>query len=154
MTPPLRRTLLAVTAFLGLYVGGWSAFAPQSFYDSFPGLGFIWISIDGAYNEHLIRDVGTLNLGLAAATIFAAFLRGEAALAASRTVGIAWVVFSVPHLAYHLQHLDGLGPVDVAAQILSVASTGVLGVLLMLDDAKARIRRDGRSTSSAPPRSG
>lgn len=133
MTPSIRRSLLAVTAFLGAYVGAWSAFAPQSFYDSFPGLGFIWISIDGPFNEHLIRDVGTLNLGLAAATVYAAVIR-DGALAASRTVGIAWVVFSVPHLIYHLQHLDGLGPLDITAQIVSVASTGVLGLLLMLDD--------------------
>ena len=60
----IRRVILWVTAALGLYVGAWAAGIPQSFYDSFPGLGFIWISVDGPYNEHLIRDVGSLYLAL------------------------------------------------------------------------------------------
>lgn len=139
MSLALRRTLLWITAALGLYVGAWAAVAPQSFYDSFPGLGFIWISIDGAYNEHLIRDVGTLNLGLAAATAFAALLRKEAdVVTGSRAIGVAWIVFSVPHLAYHLAHLDGLGALDVTAQIISVASTAVLGGLFMTGPSPGR----------------
>ena len=38
--------------------------SPQSFYDDFPGLGRAWVSVDGPYNEHLVRDVGALNLAL------------------------------------------------------------------------------------------
>lgn len=133
MTLGLRRGLLWTTALIGLYVGGWAAFATRSFYDSFPGLGFIWISIDGPYNQHLVNDVGTLNLGFAAATLYAALLRSEAAVViASRTVGIAWAVFSVPHLVYHARNLDGLGTADVLGQVITVGSTIVLGALLML----------------------
>lgn len=133
MTLGLRRGLLWATALIGLYVGGWAAVATRSFYDSFPGLGFIWISIDGPYNEHLINDVGTLNLGFAAATAYAALLRSETAVVtASRTVGIAWVVFSIPHLVYHARHLDGLGTADVLGQVVTVSSTIVLGALLLL----------------------
>ena len=35
------------------------------FYDDFPGLGRSWVAADGPYNEHLVRDVGALNLALA-----------------------------------------------------------------------------------------
>lgn len=151
VTPTLRRVLLLLTAALGAYVGAWAAFAPRSFYDSFPGFGFIWISIDGAWNEHLTRDVGTLNLGLAAATLFAAVTR-TGAVTASRTIGIAWVVFSLPHLAYHARHLDGLGVADVVAQIVSVSSTGVLGLLLLLDDVTPRrAARSGAQARSPRP---
>lgn len=148
MTLGLRRGLLWTTALIGLYVGGWAAFATRSFYDSFPGLGFIWISIDGPYNEHLVNDVGTLNLGFAAATLYAALLRSESAVVtASRTVGIAWVVFSVPHLVYHARHLGGLGAADVLGQVISVASTIVLGALLMLGPVpQRRLRGQGAST--------
>lgn len=140
MTLGLRRGLLWATALTGLYVGGWAAFATRSFYESFPGLGFIWISIDGPYNEHLVNDVGTLNLGFAAATIYAALLRSEpAVVVASRTVGIAWVVFSVPHLVYHARNLDGLGTADVLGQLISVSSTIVLGALLLLGPLPQRL---------------
>lgn len=149
MNHSLRRVLLLTTAVLGAYVGVWAAFAPRSFYESFPGFGFIWISIDGAYDEHLIRDVGTLNLGLAAATVFAAVVR-EGAVAASRTIGTAWVVFSVPHLIYHAQHLDGLGVADVIGQLVSVSSTGVLGVLLLFGEEPGR--RPDRAASGRPSR--
>ena len=102
-------------------------------YDAFPGLGFIWVSFDGPYNEHLTRDVGTLYLGLAAATAYAALQRSEAAaVVASRVIGLAWVVFSIPHLGYHALHLDGLSALDTVAQMVSLSSTAVLGGLLLL----------------------
>lgn len=132
MTPRLRRTVLLLTAVIGTYVGAWAALAPHDFYRSFPGFGLIWVSIDGPWNEHLVRDVGALYLGLAAATAYGAVVRGVAAVAVSRGVGLAWVVFSVPHLGYHLLHLGGLAPLDVALQILSLSSTVLLGGLLMV----------------------
>ena len=48
-----------------------SAF-PRSFYDDFP-LGRGWIAASGgAYNEHLVRDVGALFLALAIASLWTA----------------------------------------------------------------------------------
>ncbi len=151
MSGGLRRALLASTALVGLYVGGWAAFAPQGFYDLFPGLGLIWVAVDGPFNEHLVRDVGALYLGLAAATVLAALQREvTAAVAASRTVGVAWVVFSVPHLGYHLLRLDGLGALDAVAQVLALSSTVVLGGLLMLGPLPARGRGRARDVAAAP----
>ena len=37
---------------------------PAAFYDDFPGLGRMWVAPDGPYNQHLVRDVGELNLAL------------------------------------------------------------------------------------------
>lgn len=139
MSLGLRRGLLWATAVIGLFVGGWAAVDPRGFYDSFPGLGFIWVSIDGPYNEHLVRDVGALYLGFAAATAYAALQRtAAAAVAASRTVGLAWLVFSVPHLTYHALHLDGLSTLDAVAQMVSLGSTIVLGALLLLGPERPR----------------
>lgn len=128
MTLTTRRVLLGALAFLGLYVGVWAAFAPAAFYASFPGPFSAWISLDGPFDEHLVRDVGTLNLGLAAASALALRYRepGPAAV-----VGLAWVVHSIPHLAYHLRHLGHLGTVDVIAQVVSLSSTLVLALPLL-----------------------
>ena len=124
-----RRAILAVTALIGLYVGGWAAVVPRSFYDSFPGLGSVWVAVDGPYNEHLVRDVGTLYVALAAASIVAA---ASHRADAGRVVGVAWIVFSIPHLSYHLAHLDGFSVKDVVGQVVALGATVVLAVPLML----------------------
>ena len=72
MNTTARRAILLATAVVGLYVGGWALVAPGSFYASFPGLGMIWVAVDGPCDEHLVRDVGALYLGLAAASVVAA----------------------------------------------------------------------------------
>ncbi|WP_432545433.1 hypothetical protein [Kineococcus sp. SYSU DK004] len=136
-----RRALLWLLVVLGLYVGIWSAFFPLSFYEEFPGPFSAWIALDGPYNEHLVRDVGTFNLGLAAASAAATRYRDAGP---GQVVGLAWVVYSVPHLAYHLQHLGHLGVVDVVGQVVSLSSTLVLALPLLLPErATARADRPG-----------
>lgn len=130
MNTTARRTLLAATSLVGIMVGAWAAGLPRAFYDSFPGVGLgPWVAVDGPYNEHLVRDVGALYLALAAAGVFAAFSRGASA---GRAVGIAWVVFSVPHLAYHVGHLEGFDPVNALVEIVSLSSTIALAIPLLL----------------------
>ena len=124
-----RRIVLALTALTGLFVGLWAAALPQSFYDSFPGFGFMWVSIDGPFNEHLIRDVGSLYLAIAAVAIYAAFAKG---LAATRAAGIAWVVFGVPHLTYHVLHFEGMAVADVVGNIIGLGGSLLLGVALLV----------------------
>ncbi|RYJ07339.1 MAG: hypothetical protein EON52_01765 [Actinomycetales bacterium] len=125
----LRRAVLVITAALGLYVGLWAAAAPRSFYDSFPGLGHLWVAVDGPYNEHLVREVGSLYAALAAASLVAAACRRAEP---GRVVGVAWLVFSVPHLGYHLTHLDGFDVVDAVGQVVSLSLTIVLVVPLLV----------------------
>jgi hypothetical protein len=137
MTLTTRRVLLGALVVLGLYVGLWSAFWPASFYADFPGPFGAWIAMDGPFNEHLVRDVGTFNLALAAASALA-LRRPEASV----VVGVAWVVYSVPHLAYHLRHLGHLGAVDAIAQVVSLSSTLVLALPLVLVRTGARTRTE------------
>jgi hypothetical protein len=131
----IRRVILWVTAALGLYVGAWAAGAPQTFYDFFPGLGFIWISVDGPYNEHLIRDVGSLYLALSAASVAATFSRTADA---GRVVGVAWTVFGIPHFAYHASHFGHMPLVDVLGNIVSLGAGLLLGIALMLPGPRLR----------------
>src|SRR6185436_17044675 len=104
-----HRVVLVLLAAAAALVGAWAQVAPGSFYADFPGLRRFWVSLDGPFNEHLIRDVGGLNLALAALTA-AATINGRARLA--RLAAACWLIFSVPHFAYHATHLGPFGAID------------------------------------------
>ena len=90
-------TLLGATA---LYQGCWAQFAPRSFYDRFPaGLG--WVGPTGPYAEHFVRDIGGLINGLGVLALAAAVVLTRSLLV---TTAIAWLVYAVPHLIYHVVH--------------------------------------------------
>ncbi|GAA2041455.1 hypothetical protein GCM10009819_29150 [Agromyces tropicus] len=145
MNTTWRRSILWALNALGAFVGAWALLAPRSFADGFPfpALFEAWVGVDGPYNEHLIRDVGALYLALVAAGVVAALMRRADA---SVAVGVAWVVFSIPHLAYHLGHLDGLPPLDAVAQPIALASSLVLAAPLCLPP-----RRHDRAASEPRP---
>ena len=68
----LRQVALVVIAVSTGLVGLWAHVRTRSFYDDFPGAGRVWVAVDGPYNEHLVRDVGGLNLALAFVAVLAA----------------------------------------------------------------------------------
>lgn len=122
------RVILVVLALSALQVGVWAAFAPRSFYDDFPGADRVWISPDGPYNEHLLRDFGALNLALAVLTIAAVvWLTRELVV----TAAVAWLVWDVPHLVYHLRHLDVYETSDQVANVI-LLSAGPVAALVVL----------------------
>ena len=129
MTPPIRRALLALLAATAALVGGWALFWPSSFYRDFPAPGRRWVSADGPFNEHLVRDVGALHLALLVVTLAA--LR-EPAARQVRTAAWAWLVLGVPHLTYHLHHLGVHGPPDQAGNVLALGWTVVAPVALLV----------------------
>jgi hypothetical protein len=131
----LRRTLLVITAILAAYVGIWAEVFPRSFYDAFPGFGLTWISEDGPFNEHLVRDVGGLYLGLGAATVAAIFSRSATP---GRVVGLAWSLFGILHFGYHLLHLEGT-IVDRVGNVVSLGLSLLLGILLLLPSRRAAL---------------
>jgi hypothetical protein len=81
-----------------------------------------------SYNEHLVRDVGSLSLSLAVVTAAAALTLGPRLVVVA---ALAVLVWSVPHLAFHLGHLQGLGTDDQVGQVVALA-LGVAGPLLLL----------------------
>jgi nucleoside-diphosphate-sugar epimerase len=99
--PGRVRLLMWLLALGNLGVGFQALFTPRSFYDDFP-IGRGWVAMDGAYNQHLVRDVGSLNLALVV-LVFAALVIGTRTLA--RTAMIVWLVNAIPHFVYHLRHL-------------------------------------------------
>lgn len=108
------RVGLGCLTLTNVQLGAWALFAPRSFYDGFPGLGRGWISIDGPYNEHLIRDFGALNLALAMVFVAAAVSLNTTTIRAACGAALVW---GIPHLLYHVFNTDGLTTGDLIASL-------------------------------------
>lgn len=115
MTPTIWiRLALGYLALQSINLGVWATFAPRSFYDGFPGFGRSWISLDGPYNEHLVRDVGALNLALAVVLVWALVTLDRQVVFAASVAAIAW---GLPHVAYHAANTDGWAASDLVASL-------------------------------------
>ncbi len=124
----LVRSARVVLAASGAVVGVWAQAFPRSFYDDFPGLGRVWVAVDGPFNEHLVRDVGGLNLGLA---FVAALALVTGSTITTRAAGGAALIYGAPHLTYHALNTDGFATTDVAAMLLALG-LAVLAALVAL----------------------
>jgi hypothetical protein len=138
----LTRVVLAIMAASALSIGVWAELFPRSFYDDFPGMGRTWVAVDGPYNEHLIRDVGGLQLALGVLTVAAAITLGRGLVI---TACAATLVFAVPHLWYHWHHLD---PFDTSDQVGIIVSLS-LGVVAPIAVLLLGLKRDDSGASRA-----
>lgn len=118
------RIALGYLSFVSVQIGVWALVAPLSFYDDFPGLGRAWVSVDGPYNEHLVRDVGALNLAVAVLFVTAAIRLGRELVTIAGVVAVVW---GLPHAVYHLFNTDVLDTSDVAASLFGLIAFVVLG---------------------------
>ncbi|WP_433260074.1 hypothetical protein ACQPZF_22970 [Actinosynnema sp. CS-041913] len=110
-------------------VGGWALVAPQGFYDGFPAPGHHWVAMFPPFNEHLVRDFGSLNLAVAVALAFAAVTLDRLVV---RAVLTAYLVFAVPHMVFHLIHLDHMPVVDQVGNVVTLALAVLLPVALLV----------------------
>jgi hypothetical protein len=149
----LRKVALVVIGGSSLVVGLWAQGFPRSFYDDFPGMGRMWVAVDGPYNEHLIRDVGGLNLALAFVAAMT-LITGSTLLA--RVTGGAALLYGVPHWLYHATHLDPYDTGDAVAMLVSLGITVLAAILLVTptpDPESKRGEREG-GTLRVPPSPG
>jgi len=123
------RVVLALWAAVSVQLAIWATFAPRSFYDDYPGFGREWVRVDGPYNEHFVRDFGALNLALAVVTVAALVTLSRPMVIA---VAVAWLAWSVPHLVYHLRHLDVFSSGDKVVNVFLLASLPVLAVVVLV----------------------
>jgi len=141
-----KRAAAALLALSAAEVGLWASIAPRSFYRSFPGAGRQWVSVLGPYNEHLVRDVGGLYLSLLAISVWAV-VRSQPEI--MRLAGVAWLVYSIPHLAFHAAHLDRFGLADQVGNMVTLGGTVVLAVVLVLPGARRPADTDVPSHQAA-----
>lgn len=114
-----------------IFPGLWAAFWPQTFYDTFPhlGLSLHWVAGDGPFNQHLVRDVGFFFLSMSVLPLLA-LLRPR--LVAVRAVPWCLLLFNSLHLAYHLEHLHMLTPLNAITSISALIGSVVLTATLWL----------------------
>jgi len=95
------RSVLVVFAAYQLVLGVWLTFFPAQFYQ------LPTVDWTPPYSEHLFRDFGGATLGLAIVLIAAA-IRFDRLLTVVAL--LAYLAFAVPHLFFHLGHLEGDSP--------------------------------------------
>ena len=132
------RIALGYLTLVSLEVGVWAQFAPRSFYDNFPGLGRAWVRVDGPFNEHLVRDVGGLNLAISAVLIVAFVTLSRPMIIAA---SVATLLYGVPHLVYHIANTDGLGSGDVIVSIGGLALFAAVPIALIVVSRKVAEER-------------
>jgi len=135
MTVATQRAILLVLAAIGAVIGSWAQVWPRAFYDSFPGFGRHWISADGPYNEHLVRDVGAAYLALTVLSLLAVRTPLSALI---RAAGASWLTFGALHLAYHATNLGVYNTTDAVLNIAGLGGSALLAVALLLPARAAK----------------
>ena len=120
----LLRAGLTVLALGAAVLGAWMYFAPRSFYDDWPT-----VSDSGPFSQHLMSDIGGLNLALAV-------VLGSAAVwldrRLTRVALAAFLVYSISHLVFHLTDLMGLSAGGAALLITNLALLPAIAIALLV----------------------
>jgi len=136
MSTTVQRLLLAFLTLVGVVTGVWAYFAPQHWYDTFPGVGLSWIPQLGPYNEHFVRDVGAFFLGLTVLSVMTFISIANTTLV--RVSAGAWSMFNLLHLILHVQMLHHYNTRD---QVLNVVTLSVLLIASLALFVPAKPRR-------------
>ena len=123
----IRAGLVSLAAPV-IVVGGWALLAPRNWYDNFPVDSANWISSLGAFQEHLVRDFGSLYLALGLLLLFAGIVLDRLLV---QTVLVASLVFQVPHLIFHAANTEPLSTASNAVN-LALLAVGLLVTLVLL----------------------
>jgi hypothetical protein len=129
MLRTLIRVGLLILAAMQVLVGAWALVAPRAFYDGFPLPGHAWVALLPPYNEHLVRDVGALNLALTVVLGAAAWTLYRTMI---RVALLALMIFAVPHTIFHAEHLTGFPAADAVTQTVGTVLQLVLTVSLLV----------------------
>ncbi|GAA3167931.1 MULTISPECIES: hypothetical protein [Streptomyces] len=120
--------MLLVSALVQGVPGAWALFLPHSFFRNFPLPGRRWVAVFAPYNEHLVRDFGSLVVALAAVLLCAARAPRPPLV---RAAALAQLVFSVPHLLFHTHHLSMFSAVDIVTQLITLVLPIVAALYLL-----------------------
>ena len=144
--PTLFRLGLAGLGLVQLTNGLYALLAPRSFYEDFPA-GRGWVEAIPGYNPHLLADVGGLFIATGVLMLLAAvWLERRVVLAAL----VTWLLFAVPHTAYHLANLGPYDAADAVGNAVSLSLTVLIPVALLA--LLARPPRGAPRTPAGPAR--
>ena len=119
----VRLGVAVILAGPQLVIGLWAALAPQSFFDSFPGFDPRLVAAEPPYNQHLVTDVGAGFLATGLVLLVAAVWAKRTAVLMAL---LAFVAFTVPHVAYHVTH-----PADAMSTFENALNAGSLATGLV-----------------------
>lgn len=114
-------------------IGLVATLAPRAFYDYVP-----WVDLIPPFSEHLMRDYGAMNLSLALVFVVAAITMER------RMVRIAlgaYLLFAIPHLIFHLTHLEPFTTAGAVGQTIVLTVAVLLPVALLILTATLSSRR-------------
>lgn len=118
----LRISLVGL-ALIEFVIGAWQFLLPVSFYRD-----ITWVTMYPPFNDHLMRDLGGLNLALGVVLTGAA-LSLERRFVVGALLG--FLTYSLSHLLFHATHTEHFHPGDALALVL-VLGVGVLIPLVLL----------------------
>ncbi|EXG82120.1 hypothetical protein [Cryptosporangium arvum] len=127
----MRVGLILLAGLDGL-VGAWQYFFPRSFFDDFPT-----VRLDPPYNEHLVADVGGLNLAIVTVLVIAAVVL-EYKIVMAGLAGFA--VYCGTHFVYHVTNFDGFPVQDAVAVGTGLGIEFVLTIALLFFGYHIRTR--------------
>src|SRR3954465_14161211 len=127
----ILRAGLIVLAGVELVLGVWTSLFPESFYR------LPTVDLTPPFSEHLFRDFGGATLGIAL-VLAAAALWMELRVVVIAL--LAYLAFSVPHLAFHLGHLHGSTALE-AGVLTALLVASVAGPVALLVLATTTLRR-------------
>jgi hypothetical protein len=129
MRPVLERLCLASLAVSLMPVALWASWAPRNWFETFPGAGHVWNPPLGPFNEHLVRDVGTLSASLLTVVV-AALICPERLLV--RIAALAVLVNGLPHFVFHSFHLGCYPLLDQIGNVIGLGIQVALSLLLLI----------------------
>ncbi|MFC3998952.1 hypothetical protein ACFOVU_23725 [Nocardiopsis sediminis] len=112
----LLRTGLWFLGLSSLAVGLWQSLLPRSFF------ALEWVGAYPPYNDHLLRDVGGLNLALGVVVVGAAVVMERRMVI---TALLGYLTYAATHLLFHGISTGHVHPVDVPGLIAALGA-GVL----------------------------
>jgi hypothetical protein len=124
LTSPLLRAGLWFLTFVEFAVGLVATLAPWAFYDLVP-----WVNLMPPYSEHLMRDYGAMNLSLALVFVVAATTME---LRMVRIALGAYLLFAIPHLIFHVAHLEKFTTAAAVGQTTALTLALLLPVALLI----------------------
>jgi hypothetical protein len=130
LTSPVLRGGLWFLVAVELVVGLVATLAPRAFYDYVP-----WVDLMPPYSEHLMRDYGAMNLALALVFVAAATTMERRMV---RVALGAYLLFAIPHLIFHVTHLENFTPAAAAGQTTTLAIALLPAALLIFTGRRSK----------------
>jgi hypothetical protein len=124
LTNPVLRAGVWFLTVVEILVGLVATLAPQAFYDHVP-----WVNLMPPFSEHLMRDYGAMNLAVALVFVVAATTMERRLV---RLALVAYLLFAIPHLIFHVMHLENFTMAAAVAQTTLLTLAVLLPIALLI----------------------